>query len=98
LSSSIPFPTRRSSDLLFVIPALNLGLNPVGFEIVGGSLAADLSDTSFASFDSPSTLLAWFEGWSGSFRRCSAAVLSVRPALNLGDRKSTRLNSSHVKI
>src|SRR5690606_40220640 len=86
------FPTRRSSDLVVAAPRVVVGLDevppdPAGDAAHGVPHAAVLSISSRSSSMRPAA---------------SASLMSLWPAggrtVSTGDRKSTRLNSSHVKI
>src|SRR5699024_12352228 len=79
-----PFPTRRSSDLLAAVADENgVRLRPAGQEIVGAAGAAVLGQ----GFHFPAAGVA--DGLGAGI---------VRPHQPEQDRKSTRLNSSHVSI
>src|SRR5690606_41919965 len=80
------FPTRRSSDLV-------LAVKPQMMADALGELPV-LKDTLVVSV-AAGTMISTFEG---AFP--GAAIVRVMPntPAAIGDRKSTRLNSSHVKI
>src|SRR5690606_41741346 len=87
---SIPFPTRRSSDLEQIIQRANPRGNRSGLVIhypEPSSHPVDPVDTSSCSY----TQLHTF-----TFKRQKETVLFF--CADHKDRKSTRLNSSHVKI
>src|SRR5207253_8825310 len=90
-----PFPTRRSSDLE-AYHALNSPLAiALGKDIAGNPVVADLARM-------PHLLVAGTTG-SGKSVALNAMILALlykaEPrAIRLIDRKSTRLNSSHVAI
>src|SRR5206468_10756859 len=91
------FPTRRSSDLL----AGNGEANQITIEIrdTGEGIPADLLPRLFEPFASAK------ERGTGLGLAVSRRILqehggsiAVRPGTHRGDRKSTRLNSSHDQI
>src|SRR5699024_12586867 len=76
------FPTRRSSDLTF-------GVFFIGFESSAADFVSVVSDKSSAWLASGSSLSSVNTG----------SLLSLAPTgSGVEDRKSTRLNSSHVSI
>src|SRR5690606_41756271 len=94
----LSFPTRRSSDLFLAAnPDINYDDDfpiPLGEWVVVGSLP----DTVLFQADSYDQLLQQIIdsfGPSVTFNIKPKQLLKVEP---LKDRKSTRLNSSHVKI
>src|SRR5690606_41589484 len=84
------FPTRRSSDLRFGHPSANLGA-ALGkrLDVLGIQLAQAGGD----ALGEPVPLEKITEGESGGRKAARHAY-----ARSSEDRKSTRLNSSHVKI
>src|SRR5690606_42040060 len=84
-------PTRRSSDLspisrhlALAVTASQQHVNEADCRIVGVDLAG---------FEDRTTRAAYFAQDFVGVHRCGLAVTA-----HAGDRKSTRLNSSHVKI
>src|SRR5690606_41987105 len=92
-----PVPTRRSSDLK------NVGTEPAG-TIDATIIAADLAPLvealgeRFPNNKIIASLADHSVGYPGLFEDASIRVVGTSPALAEVDRKSTRLNSSHVKI
>src|SRR5690606_39771215 len=85
LRSPLSFPTRRSSDLI----------DQLQDQLVGIASAAVFSGSNWLSVDSSAA------GWNAiqkvvsSFSRTGSGTIKIG---TIEDRKSTRLNSSHVKI
>src|SRR5690606_39716503 len=82
------FPTRRSSDLQFPAPALRL---------VGGQ-DADTDEEAEQPSDDTAAADSGGDGAGAGTWLGLAGLIAGLAGLVLGDRKSTRLNSSHVKI
>src|SRR5207253_8757709 len=92
------FPTRRSSDLLspadFGVPPVYA--SSVTYGNIGGIQGYPLSTRPTQTYD-VSAHTTWIKGnhtfkFGGNYQRASTGSLRNR------DRKSTRLNSSHVAI
>src|SRR5690606_39679961 len=83
------FPTRRSSDLLGreYVDAL---LGQLGVQLAGEHRPVGLPDAGLQQPPHPGDLALQ--------RRVRSAAFLVLPVRRHADRKSTRLNSSHVKI
>src|SRR5690606_41673400 len=82
-----PFPTRRSSDLI----ERGRGLVMVADSLDALAAAIDGGDASGASARLPTRLFSTKRACAS----CGTSFPELDPRL---DRKSTRLNSSHVKI
>src|SRR5207302_9213921 len=80
------FPTRRSSDLA----------RQQRFELAAGDLALELLERRFRLGDHPGVLLGFAEPDHGDL--VVELLGDASDGGELADRKSTRLNSSHVKI
>src|SRR5690554_7182280 len=83
--SSTLFPTRRSSDLMFLIGVPSV--RPVIGQIAPDSIAAQ------AGIHTPAEIIAVNQTATPDWQQ-----VNLNFAAALGDRKSTRLNSSHVRI
>src|SRR5207253_10663016 len=86
------FPTRRSSDLLQVLPASEV---PVVEAHISGCAECR------REMEALRPIIAGFVSWPTDVLRPSTSLwerLARRIAAETGDRKSTRLNSSHVAI
>src|SRR5690606_40501372 len=87
-STTHPFPTRRSSDLG---PCVLAAMHRRDGALFGDRGCGGCDRAAFRQRDRPSCA-------AGGAARCAAAQF-LEPAVGMGqDRKSTRLNSSHVKI
>src|SRR5207253_10072447 len=93
-----PFPTRRSSDLDGFARAAVEGFVWAVLSGVCGKLAWD--STRLPLFFYPLAVIDGWLLWDGvrSYLRARAQLRAERAALRRLDRKSTRLNSSHVAI
>src|SRR5690606_41827103 len=93
----LSFPTRRSSDLALAMAVEAHGGHAVVVETEAGATA--LIEGGKSRFD---VLVAdaSLEGESRSMlgRLCQRGLVVARALTLIADRKSTRLNSSHVKI
>src|SRR5205814_7178159 len=92
------FPTRRSSDL---DPLTHLELDVQGFaravaRIV--ELSPRLVALGGGGYDLPNVARAWTAAWAAMNDVEPTAELPVSFAEDARDRKSTRLNSSHLGI
>src|SRR5690606_41144099 len=85
LKSVRPFPTRRSSDLLVLCPNCTISTAKI---FAHQELTRDASPSQYAPFSGRVAKI------TANRSRKSFTPTSKKPA----DRKSTRLNSSHVKI
>src|SRR5206468_12661018 len=88
-----PFPTRRSSDL-------SGARNPEteqAFQTQRAGERADLTGGAGAAGDVPSTLAA-LRGGTSPTTITGEFSPEIRALFGAGDRKSTRLNSSHDQI
>src|SRR5690606_40697984 len=87
-----PFPTRRSSDLREEMQRMfqNAGLVYADVVSVAGTSPADLDEKAFQAY--------FNRRYGKNPDYAGLTVEQLLQNLGLGDRKSTRLNSSHVKI
>src|SRR5690606_40708231 len=84
------FPTRRSSDLTFVVTEEPEGWNTADFDASGWSAATEHSAREVSPKEGYDEI-----DWDPSAKLIWGPDLKTD---NTIDRKSTRLNSSHVKI
>src|SRR5690606_40820858 len=93
-----PFPTRRSSDLLPPPPPLLLSSSAARMTSL---LMSALLNQRLIGNSNPKGEIARGPCLGGPMHTCLIRKLSVRATTHIrsltGDRKSTRLNSSHVK-
>src|SRR5690606_41598442 len=82
------FPTRRSSDLVF---------KPISARS-GVWAEPSMVDRAVAEFEDTEQMIATTEALYGPYRWERYDMLVLPPSFPFGDRNSTRLNSSHVKI
>src|SRR5690606_40595543 len=89
----LSFPTRRSSDLVAAYP-----ITPATeiVQLFSAYVADGLVDTEFVTVESEHSAMSACVGASTAGARVMTGTSSQ--GLILIDRKSTRLNSSHVKI
>src|SRR5204863_8292744 len=83
------FPTRRSSDL---DPVEIVAGEPLRWHVPAGTRASDMTVVDPAGVTLPATLQ------QPAANNQRPATSGQPPATSEGDRKSTRLNSSHVEI
>src|SRR5690606_41177123 len=89
------FPTRRSSDLLSTEMA---GVKAEVTLLQGQVNSSILSSITKLAQQGKPILLLLDEIQALASSKYKTTIASLRTALDIQDRKSTRLNSSHVKI
>src|SRR5690606_41830655 len=89
------FPTRRSSDLAILLKNNEAGLPPLDLQYSDFSV---WQHQHFSQHALQHQLSYWQHTLAGAPAMLNLPTDKPRPAVLSRDRKSTRLNSSHVKI